>query len=53
MSSPGAVRYWNRLPRETVESPFLEAFKEKVDVAMSDMLSERSRAWVDGWTRLS
>jgi len=31
-------RHWNRLPREFVESPSLEALKNRVDVALWDMV---------------
>ena len=33
-----AVRRWNRLSREVVESPSLEAFKKRVDGAPWDMV---------------
>jgi len=32
------VRHWNRLSREVVESPSLEMFKKRVDMALQDMV---------------
>jgi len=34
----GVVRHWTRLPRAVVESPSLEGFKNRVDVAPEDMV---------------
>ena len=32
------VRHWNRLPREVVDALSLEAFKARLDGALSDLI---------------
>ncbi|KFP10079.1 hypothetical protein Z169_14702, partial [Egretta garzetta] len=32
------VKHWNRLPREVVEAPSLEAFKARLDRAVSNLI---------------
>ena len=33
------ARYWKRLPKEVVDSPSLEVFKKRVNIALGDMAS--------------
>ena len=51
--SKGMVRQWHRLPREVVQSPSLEVFENRVDVALRDVVSGQYGWYVDGWTRWS
>ena len=34
----GVVMNWNRLPREAVDAPALEAFKARLDVALGSLV---------------
>ena len=37
------VTHWNRLPKEAVDAPSLEAFKARLDVALGSLV------WSGGW----
>jgi len=32
------VKHWNKLPKEVVDAPSLEAFKARLDVALSSLV---------------
>jgi len=32
------VRHWNRLPKEVVDAPSLEAFKARLDVVLGNLV---------------
>ncbi|KFR03670.1 hypothetical protein Y956_08065, partial [Nipponia nippon] len=32
------VKHWNRLPREVVDDPSLETFKDRLDGALSNLI---------------
>ena len=37
-SAERAVKHWNRLPKEVLDAPFLEAFKAGLDVALGSLV---------------
>jgi len=41
----GVVRCWNRLPRVVVESPSLEVFRKRVDMALQNMVYKTWWSW--------
>ena len=38
ISIPRVVTHWNRLPKEVVDAPSLEAFKARLDVALGSLV---------------
>jgi len=49
-STERVVRPWPRLPRAVGESPSLEGFQYRVDVALGDMVEQAWWGWVGDWT---
>jgi len=37
-SHRGLMKHWNRLPKEGVDAPSLEAFKARLDVSLGSLL---------------
>ncbi|KAJ7409570.1 hypothetical protein BTVI_56095 [Pitangus sulphuratus] len=44
------IRHWNGLPREVMDSPSMEVFKKRLDVALSAMVQLKRWCWVISWT---
>ena len=44
------IRHWNTLPREVLESPSLEVFTKRVDVALRETVQQAWWCWGSDWT---
>ena len=48
------VRHWNRLPKEVVDAPSLEAFKARLDVALGSLVWWLAALHIaGGWKQMS
>ena len=46
------VTHWNRLPKEVVDAPSLEAFKARLDVALGSLVSWLATLHIAGGLKL-
>ena len=46
------VTHWNRLPKEVVDSPSLEALKARLDVALGSLVWWLATLHIAGWLEL-
>ena len=46
------VTHWNRLPKEVVDTPSLEAFKARLDVALGSLALQLAIFSTAGWLKL-
>jgi len=47
------VTHWNRLPKEAVDAPSLEAFKARLDVALGSLVGQLSPLHIAGGLKLN
>ena len=48
----GVVTHWNRLPKEVVDAPSLEAFKARLDVALGSLVCWLATLHIAGGLKL-
>ena len=51
-STQRVVSHWNRLPKEAVDAPLLEAFKARLDVALGSLDWWMATVYIAGWLKL-